>query len=178
MSFIIKKYWKDSHETNQSGSLRNGVSGAKHIATGVGKGFMYYFLCKFRFLNHMDVLSILKLKQTLLSLLLRLGLGKDSLSPNSIAMLPWSPSNFSLNILSRKEVPTDRWKHKRKLRHSSLDSPLPSLDFFWHEVGSVDIFKLINTLSYLFPAYLGTFQSIRLSLIICLSLDPHNRLVT
>lgn len=154
------------------------MSWAKHTSIGMGIGFLYYFLCKFRFLNHMDVLSILKLKQTFLSLLLRLDLGKDSLSPNSTALLSWSPSNFSLNVLSRKEVPTDRWKHKRKLCHSSLDSTLPSLDFFWQEVGSVDIFKLINTLSYLFPAFRGFPVHNESFGLICLPLDPHNGLVT
>lgn len=63
------------------------------------------------------------------SLLLKLDLGKGPLCLNPPAMLPWSPPNCSLDTLNREEVPTDRWKHKRKLGRSSLGSTLPSLDF-------------------------------------------------
>lgn len=46
MLVAIKKYWKDSHETEQSGSLGNGVNRARWRATGVGirHYLMHYFL--------------------------------------------------------------------------------------------------------------------------------------
>lgn len=53
-------------------------------ATGVEiRLSMYYFLCKFSFLNHMDV-SIQNLKTKIL-----IGLGHRLSQPQPLAMLPW-----------------------------------------------------------------------------------------
>lgn len=64
MLVTIKTHWKDIHETNQSGSLLGSrVNWAGYTATGVGiRLLMYCFLYKFKVLNHMDILSIKKIK--------------------------------------------------------------------------------------------------------------------
>lgn len=60
-------------------------------ATGVEiRLLMYYFLCKFSFLNHMDV-SIQNLKTKIL-----IGLGHRLSQPQPLAMLPWLTYFFSL----------------------------------------------------------------------------------
>lgn len=63
MSVTIKKYWKDIHEVNQSGSVRKwGEQGRVHSHKGGKKGFYCItFYVSLGFLNHMGV-SIQKLK--------------------------------------------------------------------------------------------------------------------
>lgn len=66
---------------------------------------MYYFLCKFSFLNHMDV-SIQNLK-TKISIIIKVGLRhRLSQPPCHVAMVTFFFS--PLDALIREEVPTDR----------------------------------------------------------------------
>lgn len=53
MLSTVKKYRKDTHETNLSGSLLgNGATGGRgHSHRGGNKALMYYFLGKIRFLK-------------------------------------------------------------------------------------------------------------------------------
>lgn len=137
---------------------------------------LYYFLCKFRFFEPYGCIQKLK---TLI--IIKVGLRQKAFSaliPCHVAMVT---SYFFLGCL--EQGGSSHWQMETQKEVGSFlprqHTPLTGLCLHgageWEHLCDYKAL-LCCILSYLFPAYLGVFQSTGLSLILYHSLEPHNRL--